>query len=121
MSTTGKSAGPESELNMTTETHTFSTDRTIIAGSRSFQDYNLAWAVMADLGWDIKTVLTDCAVGKAWAKAHGVAIEEHPADWERLAEVADACIVFWDGTSKGSKHMIDIAQKHGLLVKVINL
>jgi len=35
-----------------------------------------------------------------------------------MAEYADALIAFWDGRSKGTKHMIDLAKKHGLKVKI---
>lgn len=50
--------------------------------------------------------------------------EEFPADWEsdgkaagykrneRLIEMADLVIAFWDGESKGTKHTIDLALKH---------
>lgn len=33
---------------------------------------------------------------------------------EQMAKYADACIVFWDGKSKGAKNMIDNAIKHRL-------
>ena len=46
-----------------------------------------------------------------------------PANWDNygkragfirnseMAEYADACIVFWNGSSKGAKHMIDVAKR----------
>ncbi len=37
-----------------------------------------------------------------------------------MAELADAAVVFWDGKSRGAKHMIDIATKKQLPLKVIN-
>lgn len=36
-----------------------------------------------------------------------------------MAEYADACVVFWDGESKGSKHMIDIATSLNLPLRII--
>jgi hypothetical protein len=33
-----------------------------------------------------------------------------------MADYADALIAIWDGKSKGTKHMIDIAKKKGLKV-----
>ena len=36
-----------------------------------------------------------------------------------MAKFADSCIVFWDGVSKGSKHMIDLAQRYGLKTLVV--
>lgn len=61
----------------------------------------------------------------------GTPIKEFPADWDKhgkaagyirnkeMAEYADALIAFWDGKSKGTKHMIDLAEANGLLVRVI--
>ena len=58
-------------------------------------------------------------------------IKRFPADWENLgrgagyvrnvqmAFYADALIAFWDGESRGTKHMIDIAKEKGLMVRVI--
>ena len=66
---------------------------------------------------------------KAW---HGVPVKEFKADWNlhgkkagilrniEMAKYSDALIIFWNGRSKGSKHMIDIAKKEGLKVKVYN-
>lgn len=62
---------------------------------------------------------------------HGVPIKEFPAEWDKygksagyrrnveMAEYADALIAFWDGKSKGTKHMIDIAKSKGLEVRVV--
>ena len=38
-----------------------------------------------------------------------------------MADKADALIAIWDGQSRGTKHMIDAATKHGLRVHVHNL
>lgn len=63
---------------------------------------------------------------------HGVPIKEFVADWEKhgkkagvlrnieMAKYANALIAYWDKKSKGTKHMIDIATKLGLKVKVFN-
>lgn len=37
-----------------------------------------------------------------------------------MAEYADACICFWDGKSKGTKHMIDLATAAGIPLRVVN-
>ena len=39
---------------------------------------------------------------------------------ELMAKEADACIVFWDGKSTGTKNMIDLAKKYKLKLRVIN-
>lgn len=36
-----------------------------------------------------------------------------------MAQNADALVAFWDGKSRGTKHMIDLADKYGLKVRVI--
>ena len=36
-----------------------------------------------------------------------------------MAEYADALLLFWDGVSKGSGHMLKIAQNKGLIIKVV--
>jgi len=36
-----------------------------------------------------------------------------------MSNNADGLIAFWNGKSKGTKHMIDIATKDGLKVRVI--
>ena len=37
---------------------------------------------------------------------------------EKMAEYADVLAAFWDGKSRGTKHMIDIALREGLEVHV---
>jgi membrane-bound inhibitor of C-type lysozyme len=36
-----------------------------------------------------------------------------------MAKYSDGLIAFWDGKSKGTKHMIDLAKRHNLKIKVI--
>lgn len=38
---------------------------------------------------------------------------------EEMAKYADACIAFWDGESRGTKHMIDLCQKYNIKCKII--
>lgn len=70
-------------------------------------------------------------LGEQFAKKHGCKIKRFIPDWEGLgkqagfirnwdmAKYADACVVFWDGKSKGTKHMINLAEKEGLLLRVV--
>lgn len=114
--------------------------RLIIAGSRAFTDYNRLAEAMDRLTANVTepiTVLSGTAkgadtLGERWAKAHGHAIERHPAHWEAfgkaagpirnkaMAAIATHCVVFWDTKSRGAKSMIDIAQEIGLKLRVIN-
>jgi hypothetical protein len=36
-----------------------------------------------------------------------------------MAKYADACVAFWDEKSKGTKHMIDLANKYKLEIRII--
>lgn len=38
---------------------------------------------------------------------------------EEMAKIATHCIVFWDGESRGSKHMISMCKKYNLIYKVV--
>lgn len=116
--------------------------RIIVAGSRSFTDYGLLTVTLdearAKLAAKGKTLVVLCGMaagadllGKQWADAHQVPVEEFRADWntqgkgagfrrnEKMAERADGLIAFWDGASPGTRHMIETARQRGLVVRVI--
>lgn len=71
-------------------------------------------------------------LGEKYADGRGLPVKVFKADWdgkgrgagyirnEEMAKYANYCICFWNG-SKGTKHMIDLAKKHNLGLKVINL
>jgi hypothetical protein len=40
---------------------------------------------------------------------------------EEMAKIATHCIVFWNGESKGTKNMIDNAEKYQLKLNIINI
>lgn len=109
--------------------------KTIIAGSRSITDYKLVSRAinmfLDDLG--VTEVVSGCAngvdtLGERWAKENSVPVARFPAEWNKygrgagpirnkeMAEYADALILIWDGQSKGSKNMLDVANKNGLRV-----
>jgi hypothetical protein len=58
--------------------------------------------------------------GSIIAHQNGIPVTNFPAQWKTygksagyrrnvaMGEYADAAVLFWDGTSKGTKHMIDI-------------
>lgn len=76
-------------------------------------------------------------LGEQYAKVAGYEVSRFPADWDGLGKragyvrnaemakfaVADGnygvLIAFWDGKSKGTKHMIDLAEKKGLEVHIV--
>lgn len=114
--------------------------RTIIAGGRDFDDYDFmveALSYVESCGWSIHEVVCGTArgadtLGEAWGRDTEKQIERFIAQWDKfgkragylrnadMAEYAEALVAFWDGKSKGTKHMIDTAVKKGLYVKVFN-
>ena len=122
--------------------------RVIIAGSRDFTDYQLLKEKCADLislhnpGTLPVRIISGTArgadrLGEQFAKQENYLLSRFPADWgkygrsagyRRNVEMAKFAIedgnkglliAFWDGKSKGTKWMIDIAKRYGLDVEVI--
>lgn len=107
----------------------------IIAGSRNFQDYEKLKAGVENLTFPITEVISGNArgadqMGEWWAQQKEIQVRVFPANWSQhgkaagyirnkeMANQADALIAFWDGKSKGTKHMIDIALDKGLTTVV---
>lgn len=77
-------------------------------------------------------------LGEDFANSENYLLSKFPADWDsygkstgyrrnvEMAQFAVAngnigvLVAFWDGKSKGTKHMIDIAKRYALDVEVIN-
>ena len=113
--------------------------RVIIAGGRTFNDYELLYQKCNEalsLQTEVEIVSGTAGgadrLGEKYAAEKGYPVKQFPADWEKfgksagyirneeMAKYADALICFWDGESRGSKHMIDIAKKYNLKVKVVS-
>ena len=76
-------------------------------------------------------------LGEQFGKEFDIQIKYFPADWSQFGKSAGyirndqmakyakedkevgVLFVFWDGKSRGTKHMIDLAKKRGLVVEVI--
>lgn len=128
--------------------------RIIIAGSRDFNNYDLAFETMLEFwnhldnypfirlfGDQVKIISGKARgadrIGEWLAEKFGLEVIGFPADWDGLGKragyvrnaemakyaIADGncgvLIAFWDGKSKGTKHMIDLAEKNGLEVHVV--
>lgn len=111
----------------------------IIAGGRDFKDYDKLEKVMKtfiERNGKPTTVICGMArgadrLGRRYALEHGIRVLEMPADWDlykksagyrrnvEMAKAATHCICFWDGESKGTKHMIDIAMKEDLCTMIV--
>lgn len=115
--------------------------KVIIAGGRDFNDYKL----LKDKCLKILTnkIKTDSVVivsggargadvlGERFAKELGLQLLLFPAEWDKygksagykrnltMSENADALIAFWDGESRGTRHMIDIIIKANKPYRVI--
>lgn len=114
----------------------------IIAGGRDFNDYELLKSKCFSL---LKNKMDECDVqivcgcargadtlGRQFAEEFRLKVLEYPADWDRygkkagylrneeMAKVGNALIAFWDGKSRGTGHMIDLAKKYKLAVRIIH-
>ena len=120
--------------------------RLIIAGSRDFFDYNL---VANEANLFIAAIRTGTPnaqisivsgnakgvdeLGEQFAKDNNLEVIRIPAEWERhgrfagpirnkeMVKLGTHVLAFWDGKSKGTKSMINLATKKGLIVKVVSL
>jgi len=111
----------------------------IIAGSRNFNDYNLLKTSCDNLLTQFTNIeiVSGTArgadkLGERYAREKGYDIKQFPANWDKfgksagyirndeMAKYSDMLIAFWDGTSKGTKHMIDLANKRGIKVEIVN-
>lgn len=115
--------------------------RIIIAGSRSFVDYDMLCRECDEFIGESKdrykyVILSGGAkgadrLGERYAEERGYDIEWHSAQWKKyghsagimrnkeMAKRAHSLIAFWDGLSHGTKNMIDTANDAGLHVKTI--
>lgn len=71
--------------------------KVIVAGGRDFNNYE---GLSNSADWDLD--------GKSAGFKRNV----------KMAEYADALVAFWDGSSRGTKHMIDIAKEKGLDIRI---
>ena len=109
--------------------------KVIIAGSRTVMDYTILEQAVTASRFPITHVISGAArgadkMGEKWAMIHNLPLTQFPANWstygiragfvrnEEMSQVADALIAVWDGTSKGTRHMIETMRKKGKPVYV---
>lgn len=120
--------------------------RLIVAGGRDFTNYKRLserlnyFTTYIDLN-DLVVISGKArgadSLGEKWANDVGVKVVEFPADWnkhgksagyirnEQMAKYAvegnsvGVLVAFWDGESRGTKHMIDLAEKYGMNIRVV--
>lgn len=123
--------------------------RIIIAGSRDFDDFEILFKNVETIQNEIITKRDDISevviisgtargadkLGELYAERTNLKIKRFPADWNNLgkragyvrntemakyaAKEVGVLIAFWDGISKGTKHMIDLAKRYDLEVHVV--
>jgi hypothetical protein len=113
----------------------------IIAGGRNFENYKLLKfkcnSILQELkeNEEIQIVSGGCngadILGEKYAKEKHYICKRFEADWnkngkaagpirnEEMAKYSDYLIAFWDGKSKGTNSMINIARQHGLKIRII--
>lgn len=112
--------------------------RTIIAGSREYNNFEAANSILSRCPWKVTEVVCGeargaDAMGKQWAELNKIQVVSFPADWDNngkaagpirnkeMAEYSDAIVVFWDGVSKGTKNMVDLAIQYGLHLLLVRV
>lgn len=119
--------------------------KVIVAGSRDFNDIKLLTTELDNLKLlsdnndkPITEIVSGTArgadtLGELWATRNNVKITKFPAEWDKygksagyirnelMAQYSDILYAFWDGTSKGTEHMIKLAKKHDLKIRVIKV
>ncbi len=111
---------------------------TIVAGSRSISDKEIVENAINVAPFEISELVSGNAngvdkLGEEWANENGVDVERFPvtqSDYnekgkkapldrnEDMVEYADALIAVWDGNSNGTKHIIEYANREGIVVYV---
>jgi len=112
--------------------------RLIVAGSRKVTDYDVVKAAIDGLiakGIVINTIIEGAARGvdslaSRYALEHAIENVRVPAEWKihhrgagpvrnrKMAEMGNALLAIWDGSSNGTKNMIDCAKNKKLPVYI---
>jgi hypothetical protein len=109
----------------------------IIAGSRIFNDYvelcnTCDFLISNQSNIEIVSGTAKGAdeLGEKYARERNYRIRQFPANWNKygksagyirnaeMAAYSDMLIVFWNRKSKGTKNMIDLAERNGLKISI---
>lgn len=113
----------------------------IIAGSRNFNSYKFLKKKMDFLLQNVDEEIIIHSggargadlLGEQYAKEKDYSLAIYKANWrpngiydntagykrnELMAQESTHCVCFWDGHSKGTKHMINLAQQYDLKLRV---
>jgi hypothetical protein len=113
--------------------------KVIIAGGRDFTDREGLLESFHEFMKDVMnpdiTVISGGArgadlIGEWIAHQYGLVVERYPAEWDKygksagykrnelMATKATHLLAAWNGSSLGTKHMIDLAKKYNLITKI---
>lgn len=115
--------------------------RVIVAGGRDFDDYAFMErkldAILKHKLPNVVIIHGDCKgadrLSEKYAKLRGLQYERVPAEWDKYGDSAgpkrneemardkqaNACVIFWDGKSRGSRNMIAMADKYKLPKRIV--
>ena len=115
--------------------------RLIVAGGRDFADYQSLKTkldyFLKDRRCDDIEIISGTArgadqLGERYAKERGLELVRCPAEWDKfgkragylrnshMATLATHCVCAWDGSSSGTRHMINLAKSAGLDLRIID-
>lgn len=101
----------------------------IIAGGRDFNDEFIIYKIMYGIDLNIidEIVCGDArgadSLGAKWAQLKSIPVKHFPAQWDiygkaagfirnaEMGDYGDMLIAFWNGISKGTKHMIQTMKR----------
>lgn len=120
--------------------------REIVAGTRIFYDYEMLARELLSFIDDIADEMDSLefvsgtakgadTLGEQFAHTYGYQVKRFPAKWHQYGKIAGPIrnrqmaeyasketgilFVFWDGCSRGTKNMIELAEQYGLEIHVI--
>ncbi len=113
--------------------------RLIVAGTRTFNDYDLLKStldhLLSNTTGEIIIVSGGAKgadlLGERYGQEEGYTVKRYKANWDRhgkmagpirnedMAQNADSLVAFWDATSPGTLNMIQVARRHGLKIRVV--
>lgn len=112
----------------------------IVAGGRDFSDTGLFLKTMQQVEQELAEYSVSLVSGMAkgadmmgymFAQEHGITCHKFPADWNKygkaagfrrnqeMADFSDGLVAFWDGQSRGTKHMIETMKAQGKFVYIV--
>lgn len=103
--------------------------KVVVAGGRTYTNTGMVFICLEDIIQKDDIIISGHAkgvdmMGEFYAQKNNLAFEIYPAEWdkygrsagprrnEKMAQIADKVVVFWDFKSRGTKNMIDMAKKY---------